>query len=314
MTTLTTSPGLAPDIADLASDSVAAPRERGLLNAYMQLTKARLSALVLLTAAVGFILASTDRVNWLALFWTLLGTGLAAGCASALNQVLEVNRDRLMQRTRSRPLPSGQMSIAHSIFAALAMGTTGVALLWAMINATAAALALLTIVIYVAAYTPLKVRSSFNTLVGAICGAIPPMIGWVAASGSIDQGAWVLAFILFVWQIPHFLALAWLYRDDYRRGGFVMLPVIDLRGRLTSRVIVLTAALLLPLGLLATMWRIAGAWYAVGSLALGAWMLALCLQFYFSHTRISARRIFLASIIYLPALLCLMVFDRGSAI
>lgn len=298
----------APEIA-VVHTHIARP---GLTQRYMQLTKARLSALVLLTAAVGYIMASPSgaAIDWIRLAITLIGTGLAAGCASAMNQLLEIDRDQLMLRTRNRPLPSGAMSAMHGVIAAIVMGVIGVMMLAIFINFIAAALALLTILLYAFLYTPLKVRSTHNTWVGAVCGAIPPMIGWVAATGSLDRGAWVLAAILFVWQIPHFLALAWLYREDYERGGFVMLPVIDRRGRLTCRVCVLTAAILLPLGVLATMLNITGAVYAVGSLLLGAWMVALCLKLYFDRTHANARKVFLASIAYLPLLLSLMVIDR----
>jgi len=287
--------------------------KRGLVGIYMELTKARLSALVLLTAAVGFILASgTNGIDWARLLWTVTGTGLAAGCASALNQIGEVALDRRMIRTRLRPLPSRAMSLSHSFIAAMVMGIAGEAILAAFVNLPAAYMALLTILIYVLIYTPLKTRSTFNTIVGAVCGAIPPMIGWVAATGSLEVGAWVLGGILFVWQIPHFLALAWLYRDDYSRGGFVMLPVLDREGRLTCQVVVLTSLLLLPLGLLATLQNIAGYIYAVGSLLLGLWMLALGVRLYLNRTDANARRVFLASIMYLPLLMCLLVIDRGA--
>lgn len=297
--------------APVISDSLdVQSTERTLFGSYMQLTKAKLSALVVLTTAVGFILGSVNAINWLALLLTTIGTALAAGCASCLNQIWEVNLDRRMLRTRHRPLPADDMSMAHALIAAMFMGVIGVCILAMFVNWIAAALALLTILLYVLAYTPLKVRSTLNTIVGAVCGAIPPMIGWVAASGTIDRGAWALALILFVWQIPHFLALAWLYREDYRRGGFVMLPAIDRDGSITCRVVVLTAALLLPLGLLTTIVRVSGPWYAVGSLILGVWMVALCLRMYFSRTDSNARGVFLASIAYLPLLMCLMVLDR----
>jgi protoheme IX farnesyltransferase len=285
----------------------------GILSLYMELTKARLSALVLLTTAVGFILASMAQIEWLGLMWTLLGTALAAGCANALNQAVEVDRDRRMLRTRRRPLPTGAISLRHSVIAAGLMGIAGVGVLALCVNFAAAGLALATILIYVLIYTPLKTRSTLNTLVGAVCGAIPPMIGWVAATGSIDHGAGLLGGILFVWQIPHFLALAWLYRDDYARGGFVMLPVIDRNGRLTCRVIVLSALLLVPLGLLMALLNLAGSLYAIGSLALSLWMLGLCARLYFRRSDSNARGVFLASITYLPLLMCLMVLDRGPA-
>lgn len=304
-------------ITSSASEIVAGQRRRtanrGVVALYMELTKARLSALVLLTAAVGFILGSgTSGIDWLRLLWTVAGTGLAAGCASALNQIGEVALDKRMVRTRLRPLPSGAMSIGHSFIAAMVMGVSGEAILAAFVNLAAAYMALLTILIYVLIYTPLKTRSTMNTIVGAVCGAIPPMIGSVAAKGSLDIGAWVLGGILFVWQIPHFLALAWLYREDYARGGFVMLPVLDREGRLTCQVVVLTSLLLLPLALLATLLNVAGYIYAIGSILLGLWMLLLCIRLSVNRTDANARRVFLASIMYLPLLMCLLVIDRGA--
>ena len=189
----------------------------------------------------------------------------------------------------------------------------GLAILAMLVNLAAAGLALLTLLIYVFAYTPLKTRTSLNTLVGAICGAIPPMIGWVGAAGSLNYGAWVLALLLFVWQIPHFLALAWLYRKDYERGGFIMLPVIDPSGRLTGRVVVLMTLVLLPLGVAAALSGLAGWLYAFGSIVLGLWLLRLGLRLHSHRSDSNARRVFWASLVYLPALLCLMVIDRGSA-
>src|SRR5262245_22067612 len=294
----------------VATDRPIAQR-RGVVGLYLELTKARLSAMVLLTAAVGFVLGSGDHMDWTKMIWSVVGTALAAGCASALNQIIEIRRDRRMHRTLNRPLPSGAMSMQRSFVAAMLMGAAGLAVLAAGANLSAAWLALLTILLYVVMYTPLKVRSSVNTIAGAVCGAIPPMIGWVAASGSIDRGAWILGAILFVWQIPHFLALAWLYREDYERGGFAMLPAIDRKGQITCEVIVITSLLLLPIGLLATILHVAGVVFAIGSLVLGAAMVAIGIRLYQNRTEANARRMFLASIIYLPLLMCLLVIDRG---
>jgi protoheme IX farnesyltransferase len=317
MTTLTTPPI---DVVPTLQTIAPAQRQsaRGFVRTYMELTKARLSALVLVTTAVGYIMASeavhlggNRGVNWLGMFWTMLGTALAAGCANALNQIVEINLDRRMFRTASRPLPSGVMGVSHGFVVALMMGAAGLAVLTLQVNLAAAWLALATILLYVIVYTPLKTRSTLNTIVGAICGAIPPVIGWVAADGSLQSGALILAAILFVWQIPHFFALAWVYRHDYARGGFVMLPVIDRTGQITCQVIVLTSMCLIPLAPLATLQNLAGAYYAFGSMALGVWMLWLAVRLYVKRTDASARGLFLASIAYLPILLCLMVLDRG---
>jgi len=293
-------------------------RKRHLVGLYLELSKARLSALVLLTTAVGFIMATptvmpgSSRIDWLRLLLTIAGTGLSAGGANALNQLLERRRDGLMHRTRNRPLPSGAMSPAHALLFALAASYGGVALLGLAVSLQAAGLALATILIYILLYTPLKTRSTLNTLVGAVCGAIPPMIGWVAASGNLDRGAWILGGLLFVWQIPHFFALAWMYRDDYARGGYKMLPGLDPTGRLTGQVAVITSLGLLPLGLAVTLGGLAGGVFAVGSVMLGAWFVYVAARLYARPSDAGARRLFLASIAYLPLLLCLMVLDRNT--
>lgn len=294
--------------ADLARE------RRGLMPMYIELTKARLSTLVVLTTAVGFVLASTAGLNWWLFFWTVFGTSLSAGSAAALNQVFEAGRDRRMQRTRNRPIPAGEIGLAHGFTVGIAMGYLGVGILAVMVNLFTAVLALVTIVIYVAMYTPLKVRSTLNTLVGAVCGAIPPMIGWVAVTGSLDLGAWVLGALLFIWQLPHFLALAWMYREDYARGGFVMLPRVDPDGRLTARVIVLSSLILIPLALTGVLAGLAGWMYALGSLLAGVWMSWLAFRFYVLRTDVAARKVFLASIVYLPILLALFTIDRNNAV
>jgi protoheme IX farnesyltransferase len=279
----------------------------------MQLTKARLSALVLLTTAVGFVMGgpSAAGLDWPRLLLTVAGTALAAGAANALNQVLEVRRDRRMHRTRGRPLPSGAIGVRHAVVFSCVAACAGLTILALAVNLAAAGLALATICIYIGLYTPLKTRSTLNTLVGAVCGATPPMIGWVAATGRLEPGAWILGGLLFVWQIPHFFALAWLYRDDYARGGFAMLPVVDRTGRLTGQVVVLTSLSLVPLALAATLAGLAGWVYTAGSVVLGLWILGFGTRLYTQRTEASARRLFLASIVYLPVLLCLMVADRG---
>lgn len=289
-------------------------RRRSRVSIYMDLTKARLSALVVLTTAVGFALAMPVGVDWLLLGATILGTGLAACSASALNQIWEVQLDARMHRTRKRPLPSGELGLTVSFILASVMAYLGVGLLAMYVNLTAAALALLTIVLYVVVYTPMKTRSTLNTVVGAVCGALPPVIGWVAvrdAAGLYDPGAWVLFAILFVWQLPHFLALAWMYREDYARGGYKMLPVLDPHGEITGRVLVLTSLILLPLGLISTTTGLAGWVFLFGSVVLASWMTGLSMKFYKQRTDASARKVFLASIVYLSALLALFLVDRG---
>jgi protoheme IX farnesyltransferase len=282
----------------------------GLFRNYSQLTKARLSAMVVLTSGAGFALGSGDTIRWSSMLWVMLGTALAACAANIFNELSEIDRDRRMQRTRTRPLPAGRVSQWHAMLLAVVLGSTGLIVLDIMVNTSAATLALISLVVYVAVYTPLKPRTTLNTLIGAVCGALPPMIGWVGASGQLDTGAWVLGGILYVWQLPHFFALAWMYRADYQRGGFVMLPAVDPSGELTGRVVVLTSLVLIPLGLALTLHNAAGLIYAGGSLVAGLGMLALAVRFHRSRTNIDARRVFLASIVYLPILLALMVVDR----
>jgi len=293
-----------------ATLAAAEPARGSLLSRYAVLTKARLSALVLLTTIVGFVMADAGA-GWLTLVWTTLGTALAAGSAAALNQYFEVSRDALMHRTQQRPLVAGTLSKAHGFLAGIVMAMLGVGILALGTNLLAAGLALLTILLYVGIYTPMKARSSLNTLVGAVVGAIPPMIGWSAATGTLSEGAWLLGAILFFWQIPHFLALAWMYREDYHRGGFVMLPGIDHSGELTCRVIVLTSMMMIPIGLAVVLAGVAGWLYAAGSVLLGGMLVVLAGRMYLNRARHTARSVFLASIIYLPVLLGLLVADRG---
>lgn len=286
---------------------------RTLYSQYMQLSKARLNALVLATTAVGYLLASGGPVRWGGLALTLLGTGLAAIGAAALNQVLEAERDGRMERTRGRPLASGQISKMHGTIFALACIGAGLAILVDWVDPIAAGLGMLNVLVYAAIYTPLKPVTSLNTIVGAVCGALPPMMGWAAASGELSIGAWLLGAILFVWQIPHFLALAWLYRADYARGGFRMLPVIDPTGRLTCLMIVLYSLALLPLGIAVSAAGVAGWVFAAGSVALGSGLLLLGVKLSREKTRENARRVFLASVTYLPLLLSLMVADGRTS-
>jgi len=290
-----------------------------MLRPWLVLTKARLSVLVLWTTAVGALLAWQTHLPGTPLdtarfIGTMIGTALSAACANALNQVLEIRRDALMNRTAQRPLPRGVLSRRWATIVALLLGIGGIALLARTAGESPAILAGITIAIYVAGYTPLKTRSTLNTLVGAVCGAIPPMIGWNAMTGGLETGAWILGALLFIWQIPHFLALAWLFRDDYERGGFVMLPRIDESGRLTGRIVLITTLLLTPLALTATLTGLAGWLYTAGTLALGLWMFRCAWQMHRQHTSLAARGVFRASLVYLSALLLLIVIDRGPIV
>lgn len=306
MQTLPIATSVGSDVVNL--ETCAQPRT--LLGVYAELGKARLSMMVVITAAVGFVLASGAAIDWLGLLATSAGTLLAALGANAWNQCVEVERDRRMERTRNRPLPAGRISPRHAQAFALLSGAAGPVLLLVATNALTAGLALGCLLIYVLAYTPLKPITPLNTLVGAICGALPPMLGWTAVTGGLDLGAWILGAILFVWQIPHFLALAWLYRDDYARGGFRMLPMVDADGGLTCNIALFYSVALLPLCLLLSYVGLTGTLFACGATVLGAGLVVLALRLYHLRTRPEARRLFLASIIYLPLLLIVLVWDR----
>ncbi len=295
----------------LAPPGAAAVRRSAWMMAsdYLELGKARLSALVLFTTAVGFVLASGAAVAWLRLGVTLVGTGLAALGANALNQWLEAQPDAVMNRTRGRPLPTRRMTSRAALRFGATAGLAGPVLLAVLANPLAGVLALAALAIYVWLYTPLKTRTPVNTLVGAVVGALPPLIGWTAACGRIELGAWLLAGILFLWQIPHFLALAWLYRDDYARGGFWMLPRVDATGGLTGCAAVVYALVLLQTTLVPTLTGLTGWLYAGGAAVLGVGLLLAAVRLERQRTDAAARRLFLASVVYLPVLLGLMLLD-----
>jgi protoheme IX farnesyltransferase len=270
--------------------------------------------LVVLTAVVGYVVGARGAFNILTLGWTVLGTTLTAFGANILNQWLEADRDRLMERTKDRPLPAGHVRRSTALVWGLASSVIGLVVLDVGTNRLTAALSLFVIVLYVGVYTPLKVRTPLNTLVGAVCGAVPPMMGWTAATGHLELGAWILGGILFIWQVPHFLALAWMYREDYARGGFRMMPVADPEGAVTGRAAFIHALALLPVtGALAASGA-TGMTYLVASQVAGIGFAALGWAFARNRIHLTARRLFLASIIYLPILLGFMVVDRDNRI
>jgi len=288
------------------------PRD-GLLPNFSELSKARLNALVLGTTAVGFAVAPVQQ-SAMILFWTMVGTGLVAASSAMMNQLAEVELDRRMKRTESRPLPAGLVSKRSVFITSMLLAYAGVVVLGLKVNLLCSGLALANLLIYIVMYTPMKTRTTLNTLVGAICGAIPPMIGWAAATGEISGGAWLLGLILFIWQLPHFFALAVMYKTDYERGGFAMLPVKDQRGEVTVQVILTTSLMLLPLGLTITAVGIAGWWYAAVALAMGFWMAWNALKLYLNRNRDQARRVFFSTLAYLPVVLGVMVLDRGPSV
>jgi len=276
---------------------------------FAELAKPRITSLVLVTAAVGFAVGGQGSIDWLAFLVFMAGTGLLCGGASALNQYLERDADALMERTRRRPIPGGRIRPEEALVFGLALSAAGLAVL-AFVNALTLALGAASLVSYVLAYTPLKRVTSLCTVVGAVPGALPPLMGWAASRGSLGAAGWGLFAILFLWQLPHFLAIGWLYRDDYARGGFPMLAVTDRDGASTGRQAVLYATALLPVTLAAGLLASAGAGYLWGGLVLGLGFLACAAAFAWKRTVGSARRLFLASVLYLPLLLGLMVFDR----
>jgi protoheme IX farnesyltransferase len=289
--------------------AIAAARSR--TTDFVELTKPRIVALVMLTVAAGFYLAASSRLAGFLLFHTLLGTALVAAGTNALNQVVERDVDGLMRRTRDRPLPAGRLGLHEASLFAWSLGIGGIVYLAMLVNAIAAALAAGTLVSYVFLYTPLKRKTSLATLVGAIPGALPVVGGWAAARGSVGLGAWVPFSIVFLWQLPHFLALAWLFRDDYARAGLKMLSVVE-GAESTFRQSVLYAVAMLPVSLTPTVLGLAGPLYFLGAIGLSLWLIWTALTAAREQSAGSARRLFLATVLYLPAILVLMMLDKGA--
>lgn len=294
----------------LAADSAASLKERAA--DYLELTKPRITALVLCTTLVGYALAARGDMDLARLFHTLAGTALVAGGASAWNQVLERDRDRRMRRTEQRPVASGRVAAGAASVFAVDMATLGLVWLALGVNRGACLVAALTLAAYVLAYTPLKRHSAWCTVVGAVPGALPPVIGWVAGAGRIEPGALALFALLFAWQLPHFYAIAWLYRADYARGGFPMLPVNDPNGARTATAIVGTTVLLLATSVAPLAVGLGGIFYLSAATLLGGAFLALALSFAHHRSDRSARWLFLASVLYLPIVLALLAVDRSG--
>lgn len=274
---------------------------------FLLLTKARLSMLVVVTTFVGFVMAGGMALSWPTMFYTLIGTGLVAGAAGALNQVIEIHVDRLMGRTRGRPLPSGRMTRMTGFFLGCSMAVLGLVILAETTTLVAAALAAATLLIYLAFYTPMKRRTSLCVTVGAISGAIPPVIGWTAVDGSLGLGAWVLFGILFAWQMPHFLALAWVYREQYSQAGFVMLTRSDTRGLWAAFQSLLYTFALAAITFIPYFAGNAGVGYLIGAVVCNLPMVLCAILFMKSRSVRSARTLFIASILYLPVQLGLMM-------
>jgi protoheme IX farnesyltransferase len=288
-----------------------APSRNRVVGDLAELVKARLTLLVLLTTAVGFYLGSESPVEYKALFHVVFGTAAAAAGAAALNQWWERRADALMRRTRMRPIPAGRMRPLQAVVLGIILSVFGIGYLAIVCNRLSAALAAITIAIYIFAYTPLKRASTANTAVGAIPGAIPPIIGWVAARGSIGAGAWSLFAIIFLWQLPHFFAIAWMYREDYSRAGFRMISSDDRSGERSASQSVFFCILLLVIAGLPTFLGIANFVYLAIELLLGGLFTAVAMRFLRLRTPGSARSLFIASIVYLPLLLGALVLTKS---
>ena len=278
---------------------------------YVALTKPRITWLILMSTAVGFVFGASLGWTWWTLFHTLLGTGLIASGTAALNQWWERDADAKMRRTQSRPLAAGRLSPQRALLFSAGLSLAGFLELGFGANWLTAALGAFTLGTYLFVYTPLKRISPHSTTLGAIPGAMPPMIGYAAAAGTLDANAWILFAILFLWQFPHFYAIAWLYREDYARAGIRMLPVVEPDGESTARRMFFCAVALIPVTLLPSWFGMAGNWYLAGATAAGAWFAWSTLKILADRTLLRARNVLMASVIYLPVLYGLLLLDRA---
>jgi protoheme IX farnesyltransferase len=282
------------------------PARRTRVADFLELTKPRITAMVLITTLVGFYMGSRDALQWVLLFHAAVGTALVAAGASALNQYIERELDARMQRTRNRPLPDGRLLPNEALMFSASLSAAGTVYLMYFVNILTGALGLLTLSAYIFVYTPLKTRTTLCTLIGAIPGAIPPLMGWTAATGDINSVALALFSILFLWQMPHFFSIAWIFTEDYARGGFV----VHRSGESTARQIILFCCALIPVSLLPTLFHATGGLYLVGALLLGFIYLGYGFALSLFRSRTYAQRLLLISVLYLPALLGLMIIDK----
>jgi len=297
---------------DITPSGLSMSRGAGLarLADWVTLTKPRITLMVQVTTLIGFFMATPGNLDWPLLLQVLAATGLVAGGASTLNQYTERDLDALMLRTSMRPLPAGRIDPT----AALAFGVISscIGTLWLALaaNPLTGAVAAATVLSYIFAYTPMKRTTPISTIVGAVPGALPPLGGWAAATGQITPAAFVLFGIVFIWQLPHFLAIGRLYRDDYARAGYPMLPVLDIEGKTTGRHMVVWSLALIPVSLATTILGLTGLLYTVGALVLGTWFAVASVRFLTRRTERAARELFLCSIVYLPVLCLLMALDK----
>jgi protoheme IX farnesyltransferase len=285
-------------------------RTRGRFAAYLELTKPRIALLLVLTSSAGFYLASAGRFDWTLFAHSMIAITLLAFGVATLNQYWERDLDKLMKRTAERPLPSGQVSPREALFFGVGQCLAAELYLLLAVNPLTAFLGLIVIVGYVLVYTPLKTRTSVSTAIGAIPGALPPLMGWTAAADQITMTAWALFAMQYLWQFPHFLAIAWLYREEYKQAGIMMLPVIEPSGRLTARQIVLCAIMLVPVSVAPFFFGVSGLVFLAGATVLGIGLLGISITSAITKSNEWARRLLLASVIYLPILFILMVADK----
>ena len=279
-------------------------------NAYVALTKPDVSFLVLMTTAAGYVMGTRGPLSWLHLTQTVFATLLIAAGTATLNHYAERDIDRHMRRTASRPLPSGQLQPREALWFGVILCVAGAVDLYFTAGWLACGLGVLTSLSYLLAYTPLKKRTVWATFIGAFPGAIPPMIGWAAATGTLDRGAWLLFAILFFWQFPHFHAIAWMYREDYARAGIQMLPVVDRQGTRTFRQIILTAIALVAVSSLPAVTGLAGVRYLFGALVASTALVQVCLWAARAKTNVRAKWLMHATVLHIPLLLGLMIYDK----
>ena len=280
------------------------------LAAYLELTKPRIAFLLVLTSAAGFYLGSSSGFNFTVFFNAMIGITLLAFGVATLNQVWEIKTDALMKRTEKRPLVIGTITKNEALIFGILQCAVAEIYLTFLVNGLTAILGLAVFIGYVLLYTPLKTRTSASTAIGAIPGAIPPLMGWTAASNEITLGAWILFAMLFLWQFPHFLAIAWMYREQYAKAGILMLPVVEPEGKITAQQIVIFTILLLPVSLVPFFIGLAGWFYLTGAIILGIWFLSASIAAARAKTNEKARKLLLVSVIYLPLVYLLMVLNK----
>lgn len=294
--------------AEIQETKIISAREK--IAAYLELTKPRIAFMLVLTSAAGFYLGADKGFDLILFLNAMLGITLLAFGVATLNQVWERKTDALMERTANRPLPTNKVSVAEALIFGLGLCITAEIYLAALVNVLTAILGLVVIVGYVLLYTPLKTRTSMSTAIGALPGAMPPLMGFTSSANEITMSAWVLFAILFVWQFPHFLAIAWMYREQYAKAKILMLPVIEPEGKITARQIVIFTILLIPISLAPYFLGTAGVVYLIGASILGVWFLFESIQTARAKTTEKARKLLLVSVLYLPIIFALLVFNH----